>query len=230
MLDWSQMKEPVFEGVTPCPAGLQLETRKWLRCAVVSVLAWGAAMTVGAAPTPLKERLQLCASCHNPDGNSVIPDNPKLAGLDAAYLARQLIDLKSGKRKSPTMFAIMQMVEAGEIEALADYFSEQKPLTGVVAKVDVKSVEVGKEIFNEGITSTAVPACSGCHNDDGSGSDKYPRVTGQHAPYVLQQLKAMKSGERDNDERGVMRAVAKRMNEAQMQAVAHYIATLRESE
>jgi cytochrome c553 len=128
------------------------------------------------------------------------------------------------------MFAIMQMVEAGEIEALADYFSEQKPLTGVVAKVDVKSVEAGKEIFNEGITSTAVPACSGCHNDDGSGSDKYPRVTGQHAPYVLQQLKAMKSGERDNDERGVMRAVAKRMNEAQMQAVAHYIATLRESE
>jgi cytochrome c553 len=91
-------------------------------------------------------------------------------------------------------------------------------------------VAAGKEIYDDGITASAVPACSGCHNEDGSGSDKYPRLAGQHSAYVVLQLLNLKSGERDNDERGVMRAVAKRMNEAQILSVAKYIATLQESE
>jgi len=64
----------------------------------------------GAIP-PLEERLLLCGGCHNPDGNSIIPENPKLAGLDAKYIARQLADFKSGKRTSPIMSTIIPMVD-----------------------------------------------------------------------------------------------------------------------
>jgi cytochrome c553 len=203
----------------------------WTRHFVVTVLALlsllGNSAFAQAAP-PLAERLTLCAGCHNTDGNSSVPDYPNLAALHSEYLTRQMNDLKSGKRKSAIMAGIMAIVDAKEFPELARHFSEQKPR--VPAPVDAKSIEVGKEIYDDGITVTAVPACSGCHNEDGSGSEKYPRLAGQNIPYVVQQLKNLKSGERDNDDRGVMRAVAKRMTEAQMVAVAQYIASLQEVE
>lgn len=210
--------------LTSIPRPPRADRQRWaVGCALgASLLLGGNAWSDDA--TPMAERLVVCASCHNPDGHSVNPDFPKLAGLDSAYLLKQLNDLKAGKRKSAIMSGIISTVDPKEFSALAAHFSEQKPMFGV--KADEKSVAAGKEIFMEGITDTAVPACSGCHNEDGSGTDKYPRLAGQHAPYVLQQLVNLKSGERDNDDRGVMRAVAKRMTEAQMNLVAQYIASM----
>lgn len=177
---------------------------------------------------PLTERLQLCAGCHAPDGNSTIPANPKLAGLSADYLMRQLKDFKSGKRKSPVMAGIVGMVPENEFGALAGYYSEQKPAPGTSANAALAAQ--GKTIYDEGIVGSAVPACSGCHNEDGSGNDVYPRLAGQHQEYVVTQLKAFKNGERDNDSKALMRAVAKRMNGQEKQAVAEYIATLKEEQ
>lgn len=179
-----------------------------------------------AQAVPLAERLLLCSGCHNPDGNSVIPDYPKLAGIDAAYLTRQLKDIKSGDRKSPIMSGIVAMVDEKEFSALAEFFSEQKPKPP--EGVDPKTVAAGKDIYDEGITASAVPACAGCHNEDGSGTEKYPRLAGQHEPYVVQQLLNLKSGERANG--NAMTAVAKRLTEDQMRLVAKYIASLKESD
>lgn len=213
----------------------ELHTFGRLRAALFVCSALGlstlAPISAQAQGTALAERLLLCGSCHGADGNSSVAENPNLAGLDAAYLLRQLRAFKDGKRKSPTMSAILGTVEAKEFEALAQYFSEQKnkATKPAIAKTD-KKLARGKEIYDEGITAAAVPACSGCHNEDGSGTDKYPRIAGQHMAYVVQQLRSFKSGERDNDERGVMRAVAKRMDDAQIQAVAEYIQILRAEE
>ncbi len=178
-----------------------------------------------AQAVPLAERLQLCAGCHNPDGNSAIPENPNLSGLDAEYMVQQLQDFKSGARKSPVMSSIIPMVDVKEFSALADFFSKQKPKPG--GKVDARLAAQGKEIYDEGIVGSAVPACSGCHNEDGSGTEKYPRIAGQHSAYVIQQLMNFKSGERANDIKAVMRAVAKRMNEKEIRAVAEYVVTLK---
>lgn len=178
-----------------------------------------------AQAVPLQERLQLCAACHSPDGNSLIPENPNLSGLDPDYIVRQLHDFKSGNRKSAVMSGIIPMVDEKEFAALADFFSRQKPNPG--GKSDAKLAAQGREIYDEGIVGSAVPACSGCHNDDGSGTDKYPRIAGQHSAYVVQQLLGFKNGERANDVKAVMRAVAKRMNEKEIRAVAEYVVTLK---
>ena len=177
---------------------------------------------------PLEERLQLCGGCHNPDGNSVIPENPKISGLHVKYLARQLEDFKSGDRASPIMSTIIPMVDASEFKALAKYFSEQKRLPGTSDKADL--VEKGKQIYLEGVLGTAVPACGGCHGEDGAGNDKFPRLGGQNPPYVVQQLQNYKNGVRTNDPKAVMRAVAKRLTDEEMAAVAEYIVTLKEAE
>lgn len=172
----------------------------------------------------LREKLPLCAGCHNMDGNSVIPQNPRLAGLQEEYLERQLEDFKSGARKSVVMAAIMSTLDDKAIDDFADYFSKQKPAKAPPA--DAKLAAQGKEIYDEGVVGSAVPACSGCHNDDGSGTEKYPRLAGQHPAYVADQMLRFRSGERANDAKSVMRAVAKRMNDSEIKAVAEYVATL----
>lgn len=205
---------------------LQHIGRPWL--ARIGLLLPGLLLSpaaVQAQAVPLAERLQLCAGCHNADGNSTIPENPNLSGLDSDYMVQQLQDFKSGTRKSPVMSSIIPMVDEKEFAALADFFNKQKPKPG--GKADARLVAQGKEIYDEGIVGSAVPACAGCHNDDGSGTEKYPRIAGQHPVYVIQQLQNFKSGERANDVKAVMRAVAKRMNEKEMRAVAEYMVTLK---
>jgi len=195
------------------------------------VVATPAVPEVAAAPgaiPPLEERLVLCGGCHNPDGNSIIPENPRLAGLDAKYIVRQLEDFKSGKRVSPIMGSIIPMVDEKEFVSLAGYFSKQKRLQGDSDKAEL--VAKGKQIFEEGVIGTAAPACMGCHGEDGSGNDKYPRLNGQNPPYVVNQLTNFKNGERTNDAKGLMRAVAKRLNEQEIAAVAEYVTTLKEAE
>lgn len=188
-------------------------------------------LCIGAAPgaradgkEKLKESLQLCAACHGADGNSVVPQNPRLAGLDEEYLERQLEDFKSGARPSAVMAAIVASLDSKVIDDLAHHYSEQKPAKG--PPVDAKLAAQGKAIYDEGIVGNAVPACSGCHNDDGSGTEKYPRLAGQHPAYVADQMQRFRSGERANDTKSVMRAVAKRMSDGEIKAVAEYVATL----
>jgi cytochrome c553 len=198
----------------------------------VAVPAVAPAPEVAAAPPPapgsLEERLLLCGGCHNPDGNSIIPENPRLAGLDPKYIIRQLEDFKSGKRENPTMSAIIPMVDAGEFKALGKYFSQQKRQTSESANAEL--VAKGKQIFEEGVIATAAPACMGCHGEDGSGSDAFPRLNGQNPAYVINQLTNFKSGGRTNDKKGLMQAVAKRLNEQEIAAVAEYMSTLKEAE
>lgn len=176
----------------------------------------------------IEERLQLCAGCHNQDGNSEIPENPKLSGLDAGYIARQLADFKSGNRHGSVMVNIIPMIDEKEYKSLAVFFSVQKRTNTSTA--DANLVAQGKLIFDDGILGSAVPACAGCHNEDGSGTPKYPRLAGQNAPYVVQQMQDFKNGVRTNDTKAAMRAVAKRMNDQEISAVASYISTLKEAE
>ncbi len=191
-----------------------------------------AAPEVAAAPPPapgsLEERLLLCGGCHNPDGNSIIPENPRLAGLDAKYIARQLADFKEGKRENPIMSSIIPMVEEKEFKPLALYFSKQKRLTSESDKADLLSK--GKQIFEEGVVGTGAPACGGCHGEDGSGSDKFPRLNGQNPAYVINQLTNFKNATRNNDPKAVMQTVAKRLNEEEITAIAEYVSTLKEAE
>jgi len=220
-------------------------------CALGALIGMLAASAVQAEAVPLEERLQLCAGCHNPDGNSVIPENPKLAGLNAKYLNRQLEDFKAGKRTNPIMDSIIPMVEASEFKALAKYFSEQKRLPGSLAPVEpvapdaqsgaaaagamseqakAEQIAKGQQIYTEGVMATAVPACGGCHGEDGTGSDKFPYIGSQNNVYVVNQLTNFKTGARTNDPKAVMQAVAKRMTDEEIAAVAEYIQTLKEAQ
>lgn len=173
----------------------------------------------------------VCAGCHNPDGNSVIPANPILAGQHAEYLAKQLIDFKAtesqpAKRNSAVMSAMVAALSQEDMKKLSEYYAQQK-MTPSQVESDAKLLEAGKVLYHGGNVENGVPACASCHGPNGSGiPPRYPALNGQHAEYVHTQLSLFNTGDRANDN-SVMQKVLARMSGIEKRAVSAYIATMR---
>ncbi|MSQ59810.1 MAG: cytochrome c4 [Betaproteobacteria bacterium] len=169
---------------------------------------------------------QVCAACHGPDGNSFLGINPHLAGQHADYLVKQIKNYKSGDRKTTVMAGMVSPLSDEDIKNVAAYFSTQTP-KGAGTK-DANGVEMGRKLYRGGNPGTGVAACAGCHSPNGAGIPaQYPRLAGQHAEYVTAQLKAFRGNERANDPNNMMRAIAARMTDKEIEAVAQYISALK---
>ena len=172
-----------------------------------------------------------CAICHGADGNSIWPANPKLAGQIPEYLSKQLMNFRPGKdnkadRPNNIMAAFAAQLSPEDMRSVAAFYANQK-LVPETAK-DKASVELGQKIFRGGIAEKSVAACAGCHGPSGAGIPaQYPLLGGQYAEYVEAQLKAFRSGERANDPNRMMRMTAARLSDAEIKALANYIAGLR---
>lgn len=173
----------------------------------------------------------ICAGCHNPDGNSQLPANPKLAGQIPEYLAKQLHEFQSVDGKPPVRVnAVMNGMAAAlgpeDINNVAHYFGSQT-LQPAVAK-NGATVEWGQKLWRAGDASKGLPACAACHGPAGQGLPvQFPRLAGQFAEYTAAQLKAFRAEERANDPNKMMRTIALKMTDKEIEAVADYIAGLR---
>ncbi|MBM3360625.1 MAG: cytochrome c4 [Betaproteobacteria bacterium] len=168
----------------------------------------------------------VCAACHGIDGNSVITANPKLAGQHAEYLYKQLTNFKSGARANAVMAGMAAMLSDADMHLVAEYFSKQTLNLGQ-AHTNGKG-SLGEKIYRAGIQANGLPACASCHGPAGDGLPvKYPRLGGQHTEYVLNQLRQFRLGNRANDEAKVMRSIAAKLTDQEMEAVADYIQGLR---
>jgi cytochrome c553 len=164
-----------------------------------------------------------CFLCHGIEGESASPVFPRLAGQHAEYIAKQLNDFKTGKRKSSTMKPQADELTKTEMKALGAFF-ESKQATARIAR-DSELVAVGHYIFHRGNQFSGLPSCSSCHGPKGYGSPLLPRLAGQHPRYIEEQLKQFNKRERTNDN-AVMHTVASKLSELEKHAVAEYIATL----
>jgi cytochrome c553 len=189
-----------------------------------------ASIVAGAAPAPkpdIERGKQLattvCAACHGADGNSPVPANPVLAGQLADYIARQLAAFKSGARPSPIMQGMAAGLAPEDMVNVGAYFEAQKPAERMAR--DKALIARGQQIWRGGIKPLGVPACAGCHGAAGHGIPApYPRLAGQYAELTFGWLKAYASGGRPHP---VMTAIAGRLNENDMKALAEYAMGLR---
>ena len=201
----------------------------------VALLCGGAAFAQAPAkPDAAKGQAiasQVCAACHAADGNSPAAVNPKLAGQFYEYLHKQLVNFKPQAGKKPArdnavMAGMVANLAAADMQNVAAYYASQK-LKPAAAK-DKDLAALGQKIYRGGNAATAVAACAGCHGPAGAGiPSQYPRISGQFAEYVEAQLKAFRAGARSNDPNGMMRGVAVRMTDREIQGVAEYVAGLR---
>lgn len=192
--------------------------------AVTSLIASQTLLAQGDAAAG-QAKSALCATCHGSDGNSQIAMNPKLAGQSARYLIKQLSDYKSGARQNPTMTAMVASLSEQDIEDIAAWYSSQEvTLDGA----DPAKQELAEQLYRAGNNDIQVAACAACHGPDGSGNAPagFPSLSGQHSEYTLTQLKAFRSGARSNDTSAMMRTIAERLTDAELEALASYVSGL----
>ena len=207
---------------------------KFVVSLVATLVATSAFANTPAAPAAAKgdptaaESIvnQLCAACHAVDGNSAAAANPKLAGLNAEYINKQLNDFKSGARKNAIMSGMVASLTPQDMLNLAAYYSAQQPKPGT-SKDQALALQ-GQKIYRGGVMGAGVPACASCHGAQGKGIPvQFPRLAGQHGDYIYTQLNEFRLGNRSNDAAKMMRTIAAKMTDADMRAVSSYIQGLR---
>lgn len=218
--------------------------KKLLVGVLVSMGLAGFAVAGGDAAAG-KAKSQACAACHGADGNSAAAAFPKLAGQNERYLVKQLKNIQCGdlsveeqKATKCTPRKIVQMtgqlanMNDQDLADIAAYFASQASTAGQASPELAKR---GAEIYSAGIQDKGVAACAACHAPSGKGNAPagFPRLAGQHADYIAAQLKAFRAGAdgdangRNNDgETMIMRDIAYRMSDADIEAVANYISGL----
>jgi cytochrome c553 len=173
-----------------------------------------------SAPPDLVTRV--CSTCHGPRGVSISPMFPNLAGQQVVYLETQLKAFRDRSRADPHAQAFMwgmaaQLTDAA-ITEIAAYYTAQPPAPGKPAGRD--ETAAGKKIFEEGIPAQQVPPCQSCHGDKAAGNGPFPRLAGQHRPYLERQLAAFISNARANE---IMHANAKDLTALQISQIAAFL-------
>lgn len=167
--------------------------------------------------------VQACVACHGQAG--ITPTGgifPNLAGLSSEYLAKQLADFRSGTRIQPLMNTVARALTEQEIGQLAAYYGT---LAGPPMHVGEFGGEAARKLDVQGDGTRALPACANCHGLRGMGEGPLlPRLAGQSREYFVDQMNAFRSGSRQNDDVGVMRAFAQRLTDSEIQALAAYYA------
>lgn len=194
-----------------------------LLCSLALWAQSGQSLAQGSASAG-QSKSAVCAACHGPDGNSVNPMWPSLAGQHADYLARQLAAFQAGDRQDALMSSFAAPLSEQDIADLAAFFQNQtlKPKGAEPALVDL-----GEQLYRSGVADRGLPACIACHGPTGQGNPLagYPIVAGQHATYIVNTLTAYAAGTRSSDGamNQMMRDIAAMLSEEEMQAVASYM-------
>src|SRR6056300_653468 len=168
----------------------------------------------------------LCIACHGMDGNSPLPANPNLSGQHAGYITKQLMQFKNGERDNAVMKGMVANLTEQDMINLGSYFEQQKQNL-LFAKSNGEN-SLGEKIYRAGFATKGLPACASCHGPAGHGiPDLYPRLNSQHAAYTISQLNAFRLETRMNDNAMMMRTIAQKLTDKEMNAVADYIQGLR---
>ncbi|TDY01568.1 c-type cytochrome [Thiohalophilus thiocyanatoxydans] len=164
-----------------------------------------------------------CVACHGANGQgNASAGFPRLAGLNAAYLGKQLRDYRNGSRDNPTMNPIAAALDDVASRDVAAYYAGLDPVGDSTKRKESAS---GRTLALRGDWDNTIPACVSCHGPGGRGvAPAFPALAGQHASYIKAQLQAWRAGKRRNDANELMKVVAERMSDEQIQAVADYFA------
>jgi cytochrome c553 len=193
-----------------------------------------AASLVAGSAEAGKSKAITCTACHGPEGNSVSPLWPNIAGQSASYIAKQLNAFKIqegekvARRTDPLMSAQAMLLSAQDIGDLAAYFETLPAAAQAVAKPEL--LKRGEALYRGGNLSNGTAACLACHGPKGRGNPaaSYPALNGQHAAYTAKQLQDYASGARQSDgATRIMRDIAERLSQEDIQALASYVQGLK---
>lgn len=175
-----------------------------------------------------KPAAMACASCHGVEGEGMAAAGfPRLAGLSAVYMQRQLADFASGDRANPIMQSIAAALSPEEAHAVTTMLAN-KPRPDVERIGRTAAAQgLGETLALRGAWERNIPECVSCHGPSGVGvGDSFPPLVGQSAQYLSSQLIAWQQGTRKNDPNDLMGHVARGLSEDEIKVVSAYFANL----
>jgi len=191
----------------------------------VEVVTSTAAKAIYAGDVKLgQEKSGMCVACHGTDGNSVISMYPKLAGQSANYLAKQLADFKSGDRVDPVMAGMVAGLSAKDMDDLAAYYAVQTSTEGTG-----ETSSVGHKSYFGGDAEKGITACVACHGVKGKGMAQagFPAIAGQNIDYLKKQIATFRDGSRANDPNNMMRNIAIKLSDSDINELVNYMSSLK---
>jgi cytochrome c553 len=175
-------------------------------------------------------RMEACTPCHGDQGQGTSDVYfPRLAGKPAGYLANQLLAFQEGRRKYAPMNYLLEFQTDQYLRQMAEYFSALRPppLSPAPPTVSDAILGHGRTLVEKGDASHGIPPCSGCHGPKLTGmAPAIPGLVGLRAPYISAQLGAFRYGTRTAAEPDCMQFIAAQLTEADVTAVAAYLASL----
>lgn len=161
---------------------------------------FGAHVSVAAT---LDELTKQCSECHKKDGNSVDGETPHIAGMSLGYFKESMAAYQSGARpakvvKRPNkpdtdMKAIVEKLNAKDIELLAAFYSKQK-YQPQVQNTDANKAKAGEKLHQQ--------YCDKCHENAGrSGEDDAGILAGQPLDYLRYTFESYAKGQRKMSEK-----------------------------
>ena len=204
-----------------------------LRAAVIATLFVSGARAANTTDTTvskgeLQAKIAYCENCHGVSARGFhgYYPIPRLAGQQPEYIKNQLEAFLEHRRTNNIMFNVAHVLSPPMLDALTENFQNlnPKPLT-TAAPEDV--IAAGKKIYEEGIASSDVPPCAGCHGPDAKGTGQFPRLAGQLSDYVFHKLANWANERGQNpanpDTSAIMAPIAHSLNQQQIKAVAAYL-------
>ena len=162
-----------------------------------------------------QDRVQLCAACHGPDGNSIDPKVPSIAGQPKLFLETQLVLFREELRKSDLMLPVVKGLKDPELIKLAEHFSK------LPAKV-MESGAATPALMKTGVERAKALRCGICHLSDFSGQNQIPRLAGQREAYLEAEMRAYRDGKRTGGDT-IMAAALYGVSDADIRALAHFL-------
>jgi cytochrome c553 len=157
-----------------------------------------------------------CENCHGATGNSPLEHVPNLAGQNAVYLLNQIDKFGDGRRQDEFMSGLVKVIKPEDRFNMAVFYASQNVVPGT--SQDVRQLEKGRSHFAR--------ACLGCHGVEARGTREIARLAGQKKGYTVHALKGYRAGQAMRADPS-MTSVAKKLDDAQIQALALYLNTLR---
>lgn len=156
-----------------------------------------------------------CFSCHGFAGQGD-GATPRLAGLGAGYMQKQLRDYADGRRVDAVMGPIAQRLADSDARAVAGYYARRSAVPVAAGAAPA--------IYGEGAPERGVRACARCHGERGEGRGlANPAIAGQPRAYTIEQLRRFQRSIRRNDPGDVMGRAARPLTEAEIEAIAVFL-------
>lgn len=158
-----------------------------------------------------------CATCHGVRGEGNGFDAPRLAGLPAGYLQKQMEDYAAGLRPHEVMRDVARFLDSHERVRVANHYAALPPQAVAPAT---------QETIDAATPALYARACQQCHGAEGVGSENGPPLNAQPAFYLTQQLQDWQRSKRRNDGKHGMLEVAQQLDAGQVRQLGLYLARI----